>query len=426
VRTLYIVALAVLTGVPAAAQAAPRVLSLGDCIRLAQGAQSAVTVARQETEIAGQGLTQTRAGFLPLVHLGTGYTYNSPALRSREEFSFIALNGIREYVGQLTAVQELDTSGRLRAALARARADRDAATASLGLTQRDLKRAVAAAYYQLVLARRLVIVNQAALDEARSFEQRTKLLFENGEAAQADLVKATSQAAFLEQSQRAAELDAQIANFQLASFWTREVADPLPVADVFDQPVLPPEPPAGSAEGLFMRRLEFSLLEAQRRGFEADARRSRAELFPQASLVFQYGLDSLHVRAQDRGYAAFVNLNIPVFDWLRSRSAARQSQLKVRQVEVTREIAARTFSKDYQTAAARVKLIFEQIAITQTQVRLSEENLRLSRLRYEGGEGSALDVVSAQSQLTQARTNHYTAVANYLNAKADLEVAAGL
>jgi outer membrane protein TolC len=240
------------------------------------------------------------------------------------------------------------------------------------------------------------------------------------------LVKATSQTAFLEQSERAAELDAQIANYQLASFWTREVADPLPVAEVFDQPVLPPEPPAGSAEGLFMRRLEFSLLEAQRRGFEADARRSRAELFPQASLVFQYGLDSLHVRAQDRGYAAFVNLNIPVFDWLRSRSAARQSQLKARQVEVTREIAARTFSKDYQTAAARVKLIFEQIAITQAQVRLSEENLRLSRLRYEGGEGSALDVVSAQSQLTQARTNYYAAVANYLNAKADLEVAAGL
>jgi outer membrane protein TolC len=385
-----------------------------------------VTVARQETEIAGQGLTQSRAGFLPLVHLGTGYTYNSPALRNREEFSFVALNGIREYVGQLTAVQELDTSGRLRAALARARADRDAATASLGITQRDLKRAVIAAYYQLLLARRLVVVNLAALDEARSFEKRTRLLVEHGEAAQADLVKASSQVAFLEQAQQAAELDAQIANHQLASFWTRDVADPLPVADAFDQPLPPPEAPAGSAESLFMRRLEFSLLDAQRRGFQADARRARAELFPQASLVFQYGLDSLHVRVQDRGYAAFVNLNIPVFDWLRSRSAVRQSQLRARQVEVTREIAARTFSKDYQTAAARVRLIYQQISITQSQVRLSEENLRLSRVRYEGGEGSALDVVSAQTQLTQARTNYYAAVANYLNAKADLEVAAGL
>ena len=46
-------------------------------------------------------------------------------------------------------------------------------------------------------------------------------------------------------------------------------------------------------------------------------------------------------------------------------------------------------------------------------------------MRYEGGEGLALDVVAAQNQLAQARTNYYTAVAGYLNAKADLEVATG-
>ena len=174
-----------------------------------------------------------------------------------------------------------------------------------------------------------------------------------------------------------------------------------------------------------MRRLEFNLLEAQRRGFQADARRARAELFPQASFVFQYGLDSLRWSMRERGYAAFVNLNIPVFDWLKTRSLARQFQLRTRQVETTREITARNFSRDYQTAAARVKLIYDQLEFTQSQVKLSEENLRLSRVRYEGGEGTALDVVAAQNQLTQARMNHYTAVANYLNARADLEVAAG-
>ena len=48
-----------------------------------------------------------------------------------------------------------------------------------------------------------------------------------------------------------------------------------------------------------------------------------------------------------------------------------------------------------------------------------------SRVRYEGGEGLALDVVAAQNQLAQARTNYYTTLVNYLNARADLEVAAG-
>jgi outer membrane protein len=58
-------------------------------------------------------------------------------------------------------------------------------------------------------------------------------------------------------------------------------------------------------------------------------------------------------------------------------------------------------------------------------VKLSEESLQLSRIRYEGGEGSALEVVDAQNQLTQARTNYYTALAGCWNAKIDLEVATG-
>ena len=69
--------------------------------------------------------------------------------------------------------------------------------------------------------------------------------------------------------------------------------------------------------------------------------------------------------------------------------------------------------------------VFAQIALTREQVRLAEEDLRMSRVRYEGGEGAALDVVTAQNQLAQARNNYYTSVANYLSARADLEVASG-
>lgn len=68
-------------------------------------------------------------------------------------------------------------------------------------------------------------------------------------------------------------------------------------------------------------------------------------------------------------------------------------------------------------------MLYAQIGNTATQVQLSEENFRIARIRYEGGEGSALDVVAAQSQLAQARSGHYTVRAAYLNARADLEVA---
>ncbi len=399
-------------------------LTLEECIRKALAVPSPVSLARLEREIADREQVQARAGFLPQAGINLGYTYNSPNLLDRSAFSFVALNGIREFVALGNIFQELDTSGRLRADSARARASQQAAAASLGIAERDLKRAVAAAYYRLLLARRLVDAIRASLEESRQFEQRTKLLSSAGEAARADVVKASAQVSFLVQALSTAELAASLANQDLASFWTREVAGPLRLVDVFGEPLPPPEPPAADAAP-FLRRFEFRLLDAQEQVFRAEARAAKAGLYPRLSWTFQYGLDVNKLAWNNRGYAAFVNLNVPVFDWFRSLSAARQSEARAGQVAASRAIAERRLSQEHQSALERVKRFHEQAEQCRQQVALAEEDLKLSRLRYEGGEGAALDVVVAQNQLAQARSNYYSSVANYFNARWDLEVASG-
>jgi outer membrane protein TolC len=202
------------------------------------------------------------------------------------------------------------------------------------------------------------------------------------------------------------------------------VAAPLSLADVFDDTPPPPDAEPATASP-FLHRFEFNLLDAQRRSFQADARAARAALFPQLNLAFQYGIDSDALRIRDRGYAAFFNLNIPVFDWMKARAATRQFQIRAAQVTSSRAISERLFSRDYQSALARVRQFYEQISLSRNQASLAAQDLKLSRIRYEGGEGSALDVVTSQAQAAQARANYYTTVANYWNARADLEVAAG-
>jgi len=403
-------------------------LSLDDCIHLANSAPSAVTQARQQLEIARRGITEARAGFLPEAHFNGAYTYNSPLLDALlpQSFSFVALNGIREYATQVGTGVELDTSGRLRAAMRRAEADRDASTAGLGLSQRDLKRAVAAAYYRLLLARRLVQVDHDSLEEARSFEDLVTKLLKGGEAAQADLYKAQAQTAFLEQAAISSELDAQLANQDLASYWTASVEQTLNIQDIFNQEPPPPETSAQLGATPFLGRPEFRLFDAQKRSFLADARQARSTLYPQTTLDFQWGLDSNYFAFHDRGYAAFLTLNVTLWDWFKTRSAEKQFELQAAQVDANADIAKRTFSRDYQAALARVQSTYRQIEVTQRQTKASEENLRLSRVRYEGGEGLALDVVAAMQQLVQARSNYFAALANYYNARADLEVAAAL
>ena len=409
----------VLTG-RALAQDAP--LTLQECVQKALNARNELSIARNDLRVAQYGVTVARAGFLPQVQATGGYTYNSPS-NSGGPQQFLSLNGVHEYVTQFGASLPIDTSGRLRAELARARSDREAARQGVRLTERDLRRAVTASYYRLVLARRLVDVAKSTLAEAQSFERRTRKLNAGGEAARADVVKAQAEVAFLQQTLQATELDAETANHDLASYWTADVAGVLNVADPFDGPL--PQPGTGGASDAYLRRPEFSLFDAQRVGMKADIGAARAGLLPQTSVNWQYGIDSARYSWADRGQAFFATVNVPIFDWLKSWSETRQAHLRLESFDISRDIARRNLSKEYQSALARVRLTWAQIETTREQVSLSKENYHLSQVKYEGGEGLALDVVAAQSQLAQARGNYFSAIAAYFNARSDLEVASG-
>jgi outer membrane protein len=398
-------------------------LTLEDCVHLAQSAPSSVTRARQQIQIAKYEITRARANFLPQFSVANTFTYNSPLLFDHNAFSFIALNGIREYSSLATSTLEVDSSGRLRAILARAQADRDAANANLILSVRDLKRVVAAGYYHVLLARKLATSAQANLKEAKAFEDRVRLLVNAGEASQADLTKASLETAVFEQTLAESNLEMELANHELASFWTTDVDAPLELKDVLDDTPSPPGP--GQPDAPYLLRPEFKFFDAQGAGYLASAHQARAQLLPQLNLSFQYGVDALQATSRDRGYAGFVHLEIPVFDWLRASSESHQFRLQAQQVETDRNVAKRLFSKEYQDALAEVNVLYGQIPLAAAQVKLALENLRLSRLRYEGGEGSALEVVTAQTGVAQAQITYYTSRANYLNAQVGLQVASG-
>ncbi|MEO8100384.1 MAG: TolC family protein [Acidobacteriota bacterium] len=400
--------------------AQPGPLTLDQCIQLALAAPSSVSVARQQTVIARYGITAARAGLFPILTFQNNYLYNTPG--GPGGFRFVALNAPREYNSVGNADMIVDTSRRVHAEIDRARADLRLAQAQLVISQRDVRRLVNTAYFRLLLARRLVLVTRDALAEAQRFQNLTTQLFNGGEAAQADVIKASADTLFQQQAVSNAELEAQLANHELASFWTADTNTLLNIVDTLDASATPI---LAETSQPFLQRPEFASFDAAREGLLADVRRARADLLPQMKITYQYGIDSTRLNFQDRGQAIIANLTIPVFDWNRARSNMGQARAQADQVEANRAQAERTFSREYQDAVSRVNQVFAQLQLTDEQVRLSTENLRLARVRYQGGEGLALEVVAAQTQLAQARANQYTAKANYSNARADLEVAAG-
>jgi len=405
------------------AQTGP-LLTLEDCIKLATSAPSSIATARQQVVIARYGIAAARANFYPIISLQTGYLYNTPSTAT-EGFTqrFITLNAPREYITMGQADLLIDSSGRTRAEVARAKADQQRAEAGLRISQRDIRRLVTTAYYRLLLARRLVRVTGDAVAESQRFLTLTTTLFNGGEAAQADVIKAQADLAFQSQALNNAELEAQLANHELASFWTTDTTSELNIEDLLDIPA--PEPAPVETSQPFLGRPEFATFDAERAGFLADKRQAKADLLPQMKLTYQYGIDATRYNFADRGQAVIASMSVPIFDWWRARSRMAQFSTQAEQVQTNRAVAERTYSKEYQDALARVRQVYLQLDLTTSQVTLSTENLRLARVRYQGGEGLALDVVAAQNQLSLARTNQYTAKANYFNARAELEVTAG-
>jgi outer membrane protein TolC len=415
-------------GMIATARAQTPPLSLEDCIKLALEAPSPASVAERETAVAAEQQTIARSALLPRVNVHSGLVYNSPLLANRDQFSFVAANGIREYLSTIDSAWQIDLSGRLRAGLVLARANRDVAGADLRLAQRDLRRAVAVAFYDVVLARRLVELEQAGLDAASDFESLTKERQRQGEASMADVHRAAAQRARFEQRLGQSQLDARLANQVLASFWTAGVDRELNLRD--DLAASPPPPAAAmesspSVDAVVQRRPEFDRLAALQRGFEAERHAARAALLPQTDVVFQYGIDSNHVRVADRGYQAFLSLNIPVFDWFHLRANVRQARYREQQTEQQRATAERMFSREYLAARARVQSWHARVPMALRELTDAKESLRLARLLYENGEGLALDVVAAQTEVTDAGTAYFGALAAYRRSLVDFEVALG-
>lgn len=402
-----------------AKQAPP--LTLDQCVELARNAPSALKRARLQAEAARLGVRGATASFLPQLSISNTFTYNSPLLYDRSVMSFIALNGIREYTTLGTASLEVDSAGRLRAILDRARANEHIADANLAISDRDLTRNVAIAYYRVLLARRLARSAHDNFTAAQSFEDRVQKLLKGEEASKADLSKATLERALLERTAQSANLEAELANHDLASYWTSDVTTPVHLVDDLDQE---PQPPLGSAgDQPFLRRPEFKLLDAQVFGYKADSRQALSKMLPQLSATFQYGIDANQLSGNNRGYAGVVHLEVPVFDWLKARSEQRQYQFQAAQVQTDKAIAIRVFSKEYQDALATVNAAYQETSTTKQEEAAAEDNLRLSRLRFDAGEGSALDVVMSQNSLVQAQIDFFSARANYLNAQSALKVA---
>ena len=118
-------------------------------------------------------------------------------------------------------------------------------------------------------------------------------------------------------------------------------------------------------------------------------------------------------------------LGIPLFDGGTTRAKVKEAQSDLRSQEITRDQLRQNVTIEIRQALSNINDAQTRAASAGVGVTQATEANRLAAVRYQNGIGTILDVVNAQAQLAQARTNLLNAQYDYQTSLAQLVRAIG-
>jgi outer membrane protein TolC len=400
-------------------------LTLADALARAKANSPQFQAALMQLGLSREDRVQARAALLPGVDYNNGFIYTEG--NRTASGVFIANNGVHEYVSQ-GAVQQTVGVGQF-ADYRRASAAQALARARAEIAARGLVVTVVQAYYGLEAAQSKVGSMQAANDEAQHFLTMSRQLEQGGEVAHSDVIKAQIQANDQQRALQEAQLGAQNARLNLAVLLFPNFFQDFTLADdIAAVPALPAMADVRQMAGKNNPELQAAFAAMDVANHEVAV--ARAGHLPSLVLDYFYGIDANHFAVntdgfRNLGYAATATLNIPVWHWGAIESKVRQAELQQHQAKVELSAAQRQAVADLESFYAEAQTARGQIDILQNSVDLAAESARLTTLRYQAGEATALEVVDAQNTLTQARNGYRDGQARYHVAIANLQTLTG-
>ena len=414
---------------------APQIISLTEAIRRAQTNEPtfAANVAAQKTAAIDSYLA--KAALLPtaayhnqmLFTQSNGTTNKGGEVGNQSQPIFIANNAIHEYTSQVSINETIGLKQIADAQVASATAAR--ARAELEISRRGLVAAVVSLYYQVSAAARKRRLIAQGLEDANDFTSLTQKREAAREVAHADVIKAQLQQQQRQRDLSDADVAADRARLELGvllfsdprtAYTTEEPSAlfPLPAEDELNRLASSKNPEIGSAL-------------AEMRVAHAGVLSARAAYLPDVALNFSYGIDAPEFAKRGRigennlGYSISGTVDLPVWDWFSTQKKIEQSEIRRDVAKVNLTAAQRrliaTLEETYKEAAAAR----DQLDLFDQSVHLASDSLHLTKLRYQAGEATVLEVVDAQNTFLTAETAQADGVVRYQSAIAALELLMG-
>jgi len=401
-----------------------------------QTANSAVLQAKEDT-------AQTRAARLPSVSALNQFIYTQA--NGTPSGVFVANDGVHVYNEQAVVHEELLSFVR-HGELNRALAAEAIARAKVEVAARGLNATVIQNYYAILSAQRKTANLQRSVQEAERFLDITQKQERGGETAHADVIKAQIDLQQRQRDLKDAQFAIEKAKIALGVLIFPNFTSDFSVVDDLDQPaLLPPMAEAQAQATASSPDLKAASAGLQETGLEVSV--ARYAYVPSLALDFFYGIDANQFAArtdsstqatgrstlpnyqvpyrQNLGYSAQATLNIPVWNWGATRSKIKQAELKRDQAQLDLTLAQRTLQANLAAAYIEAQAAQAQLDSLRSSADLAAESLRLTLLRYQAGESTALEVVDAQNTANQSRNAYDDGLARYRIALANLQTLTG-
>jgi outer membrane protein len=404
------------------------VYSLQDCVRLGLDESGVARNARYDQDIAHAKVGQARSLVFPHLSASASYT-------RLDELQEINLDGQSQTLGSLdnydvtaTVQQLLYSGGRVGAALRAARTSREYAAVARAATEALLVYDVETRFFNVLLAREVVDVRSAAVEQLQGYVDQTVERSENGAASEFEVLTARVRLANEMPQLIAARNDNELALSEFSRLLN------LPAAGSFYGQLEQADIDLNYDEMLRLALVNRPLLRSSSLrldlGHEAIIN-ARSDALPELRAQFSYnGANSYQFVSFDDEWEWHWNaglvLSWQIWDGNLTRNKVREKQAEYNKLVTDDEELLKSIKLEVKQAYLSLEHAREAIAASGNNVALAERALKIAQTRYKSGLSTYLEFTDANLALRSARLARLQAFHDHAVALSAVRYACGI
>ncbi|MFC2188299.1 TolC family protein [Fulvivirgaceae bacterium LMO-SS25] len=341
----------------------------------------------------------------------------------------------RKYNGNaLVNLEQMIFDGSFFVGLEAARTYRQLAEKDQIKTEIDIIEAVTKAYYGVLIAQERLELVDKNFNRLDSLLRETEVLYNNGFAEQIDISRVKVQYNNI-RTQRTnllqfEEMSRYLLQFQMGM----PVGTPMELTDNLEnlETDLRTTPTAGFN---YADRIEYSQLQTNEALAKLDLKNNKVKYIPTVNAFINYGGNMFADNTSDLfrlgtswipNSAYGVNISIPIFDGFYKSSLIQRNRLEIKQIENQFALLENNIELELREKRSQLNNSLERLKTEKENMELGMEVFRVTRVKYQEGVGSNLEVIEAETSYKEAETNYYVALYDALIAKVELEKAMGV